>query len=182
MLTTTGQESVFNTDFIAQRSKFLTGMVMIAARVSAQAPHFSWSISDSSLSDSQLVRRYRIVVSTPRCGRGNRSSNLRADIRLSFYPREGCACWPYATGKWWWSVRDPTGHEGCLGSINPPLLLKKVVDRAGASQKLVDSAAAPDHHLPSRILVRGARIRMQAGLALLPLRTKFAVFRSTLRL
>ena len=100
----------------------------------------------------------------------------------SFYPREGCACWPYATGKWWWSVRDPTGHEGCLGSINPPLLLKKVVQRAGASQKLVDSAAAPDHHLPSRILVRGARIRMQAGLALLPLRTKFAVFHSTLRL
>ena len=56
-------------------------MVMIAARVSAQAPHFSWSISDSSLSDSQLVRRYRIVVSAPRCGRGNRSSNLRTDMR-----------------------------------------------------------------------------------------------------
>ena len=74
---------MFNTDFIAQRSKFHTRIVK-AARISVQAPQFSLSISDDSLSDSQQVRRYRIVVSTPRCGRGNRSSNLRIDMRLLF--------------------------------------------------------------------------------------------------
>ena len=46
---------MFNTDFIAQRSKFYTRIVK-AARISVQAPQFSLSISDDSLSPKSLAK------------------------------------------------------------------------------------------------------------------------------